>query len=335
MNLTTNTATNPTGRKVLVTGSRGKSSIVRFLHAAMQDAGFETHARITGVLPRELGPRGIRNISRSSTAHVEEMRWWLKQLPASSAAIILENSAITQELQGLAGQLLHPDVTILSNVHPDHQEVWGPTKDAAIEALSSGIPEHARVILPAALKQESYLLKLLERRSCRLVIAESVEGVRPDFQACNMGLAMAAIELFDLDRGRALQAMQNVKPDIYDFRVLQCAGAEVAMAFSANDISSTRVLFKSLTWSEQDTRLLYNHRRDRPARLRSFISWMSGSPWKDVLIIGDKPRKPPASAQYLDITSAEGLRQVFEPGDRVFGCGNIAGLPLSLSATLN
>ena len=85
-------------QRVLVTGSRGKSSTVRFLHAAMNDAGLQTCARITGVVPRELGPDGNRTISRSSGAHVEEMRWWLRQLPASTQCIVMENSAISPDL---------------------------------------------------------------------------------------------------------------------------------------------------------------------------------------------------------------------------------------------
>jgi len=132
-------------RKVLVTGSRGKSSVVRLLHAALQDAGLRTHARITGVVPRELGPNGVHKISRSSGAHVEEMRWWLKGLPTSAQAIVLENNAITPDFQALAGRWLRPDVTVLANALPDHQEVWGPTRACAAEVLTKGVPRGGQV----------------------------------------------------------------------------------------------------------------------------------------------------------------------------------------------
>ncbi|NIV20748.1 MAG: gamma-polyglutamic acid synthetase, partial [Gammaproteobacteria bacterium] len=39
-----------------MTGSRGKSSVVRALHAAFSHAGLRCHARITGIVPREIGP---------------------------------------------------------------------------------------------------------------------------------------------------------------------------------------------------------------------------------------------------------------------------------------
>jgi UDP-N-acetylmuramyl pentapeptide synthase len=114
-------------RRVLVTGSRGKSSTVRFLHAALSNAGLQSYARTTGVVPREYGPDGVRTISRSTGAHVEEMRWWLRKLPVSTQAIVLENSAISPDFQALAGKWSRPDVTILTNTVPDHQEAWGPT----------------------------------------------------------------------------------------------------------------------------------------------------------------------------------------------------------------
>ena len=150
--------------RILVTGSRGKSSVVRLLYAAMQAAELQTYARITGVVPRELGPDGIRAISRSAGAHVEEMRWWLRQLPVSAQGIILENSAITPEYQALAGRWLRPDITVLTNTVPDHQELWGPTSASAAGVLAAGVPDHGQVILPASLKSDDHLMNLLKRR---------------------------------------------------------------------------------------------------------------------------------------------------------------------------
>jgi len=321
--------------RILVTGSRGKSSVVRLLHAALHDAGLRTCARITGVVPRELGLKGVRTISRSSAAHVEEMRWWLRGLPASTQAIILENSAIAQELQALAGRWLRPEITVFTNARPDHQEVWGPTGACAAEVLAAGVPEGGQLILPAGLQTDSYLLELLEHRACTIVFSGSVAGAEESFRAINMGLALSVVEYLGLETASALQAMRRVQQDRYDFRVVNCGGAEVAMAFSANDISSTRTLFQSLLWSEQETRLIYNHRADRPGRFRSFVDWLGNAHWREVLIIGDKPRMRPGSSQYLKIKNEKELLRLFQPGDRVFGCGNIAGLPLSLAADLS
>lgn len=322
-------------RRVLVTGSRGKSSIVRYLHAALQDAGLQTYARITGVEPRELGPGKTQTISRSSGAHIEEMRWWLRGLPASAQGIVLENSAITPDLQGMAGRWLQPDITVLSNVLPDHQEVWGPTSACAAEVLTSGIPRENQVLVPADLKNDHCSLELLERRRCTVHFVEPVSDTGVDFQANNLGLALATVEQLGFAKVPALQSMLRLRRDKYDFGVVNKGGAELALAFSANDISSTRTLFRSLSWSEEETRLIYNHRMDRPARFRSFLDWLNNSCWREVLVIGDKPKMKHCSARYLHIKSTEGLLQLFKPGDRIFGCGNIAGLPMALASVLD
>jgi UDP-N-acetylmuramate-alanine ligase len=160
-------------QRVLVTGSRGKSSIVRLLHAAFQQAGLQSYARITGVVPREFSPEGTRTILRSAGAHVGEMHWWLRKLPGSAECIVMENSAITPEFQALAGIWLRPDVTILSSVVPDHQEVWGPGSTSAAEVLAAGIPKDKRVIVPAELEQDGHLLDLLNGRRCKVIFGFS------------------------------------------------------------------------------------------------------------------------------------------------------------------
>jgi len=322
-------------RRILVSGSRGKSSIVRLLYAAMHAAGLQTHARVTGVIPRELGPDGTREISRSAGAHVEEMRWWLRQLPASAQGIVLENSAITADFQGLAGRWLRPDVTVLANTLPDHQELWGPTAACAAGVLAGGIPRQGLVILPAGLQTDHHLLELLRGRRCRVIFAQPASVAEEPHRAINLGLALATVESLGLATAPALQAMRCVPPDRYDFHVASCGGAQVAMAFSANDIASTRVLFQSLKWSEDETRLFYNHRADRPGRFKSFVNWLSHAPWREVLVIGDRPRMRLGSARYLNIKNEQGLIRLFRPGDRIFGCGNIAGLPLSLAAVVD
>ena len=321
-------------RRVLVTGSRGKSTIVRLLHAALHDAGLNPYSRITGVVPRELGPRGTRPILRSSGAHVEEMRWWLRQLPKTADAIVLENSAITPEFQSLAGDWLQPELTIMTNTLADHQEVWGPDEASAATVLASGVPRGGQVLLPAHLDNDGHLLWLLEQRSCGIHFAGAAQSDGPRYQAVNLGLAVDAAGRLGLSIPTALEAMLKLSRDNYDFHVARIGDTELAMAFSVNDLVSTRALFQSLNWPKEVTRLVYNHRRDRPGRLQSFAQWLGNAAWREVLIIGDRPTLKIVNARYTKVKSTEKLLRLFMPGDRVFGCGNIAGLPLALATSL-
>ena len=317
-------------KRVLVTGSRGKSSIVRLLHTTFGDAGLTAYARITGVVPRELGPGGSHAISRPAGAHVGEMHWWLRQLPRTTQAIVMENSAISPDLQGLAGRWLRPDITVLSNTLPDHQEAWGPSSASAAEVLTRGIPRGGRVVLPDSLEADKQLQALLRKRHCETLFAVPVPGIAPAHQAVNLGLALATSKQLGLEAEPSLQAMLAMPGDNYDFQVIEHEGGELAMAFSVNDITSTRALFESLQWTEQETRLVYNHRADRPARLKSFMDWLNRSAWREVLIIGDRPLRRTGKARYRKVREKAELLDLLLPGERVFGCGNIAGVPMTL-----
>lgn len=315
--------------RVLVTGSRGKSSVVRLLHAAFESIGIESWARITGVEPRELQPSGERLIQRTAGAHVEEMRWWLKRLSPTAGAVVLENSAVTPEFQGLAAQWLKPDITVFTNDAADHQEAWGSEPRAAAVVLAESVPEAGQVVLPASLENDSVLTRLLERRSCSLFFAPRAGENPTDVKSINLGLAVEVIRRLGLPDEPALAAMESHSGDCYDFRVVNRGGAELALAFSANDLSSTRKLFDSLGWDPMETCLVYNHRRDRPERFRAFAEWLRPGNWRDRLIIGDRPPGLRA-AGFRKLKDGKSLESLFKPGDRVFGCGNIAGLPLTL-----
>jgi hypothetical protein len=316
--------------RVLVTGSRGKSSIVRLLHAALAAAGNEAWARVTGVVPREIGPLGERTLERAAGGHVAEMRWWLRQLPASAGAVVLENSAIEPELQPLAARWLDPQLTVFSSAVPDHQEAWGSAPDAAAIALAQGLPRGGRVLLPASLQEDSVLRHLLDQHLCEVEWIEPLDEPGPFYRALNRGLALAACRHFGIDASLALDAMRGMPPDPYAFRVARRGGLDFALAFSANDLVSSRDLYRSLGWPQADTRVVYNHRRDRPLRLRSFLPWLTNGRWREVWLVGDRPDAWNARLPYRRFRSARQLLDRCKPGDRVFGCGNIAGLPLAL-----
>jgi hypothetical protein len=321
------TAPGVEAKRILVSGSRGKSSVVRLLHAGLNATGIPTWSRITGTDPRQLEPDGERSIERAAGAHVEEMRWWLGQVPAAAGALVMENSAVTPELQPLAAAWLRPDVTVLTNVLPDHQEAWGVDERDAVLALVPGLPRGGTVVIPDSLQEHPLLAPMLADRRCRVLVAKSWRNVDTSHRAANLGLARTVLEYFGQASEASMKAMRELKADRYDFQLRQVAGAEVALAFSANDIQSTRALFDSLGWSADRTRLLYNHRADRPGRLESFRAWIEEGPWRETLVTGARPLRRLKGARYVKLDERKKLAALLREGDRLFGCGNIAGLP--------
>lgn len=298
--------------RILVTGSRGKSSLVRLIFAGISAKGLNARGRITGVLPRELWSGGERIIARNSPGHIEEMRWWLKQIPRGTEAVIMENSAVSPELQPLAARWLKPSLVIWTNAREDHQEIWGRGREAAEDALLRGIPDDVPLIVGSEIVSSRRLREILERRGSPFAVADDYEN----FRLANLGLAKKTLEFIKLSCAEADRAMELLSPDVGDFRVF-CArgGSLLAAAFSANDIASTELLFSSLGWKEEETTLLFSDRPDRPERRASFGAFFKRG-WREVIVSG-RSAAPSELCGWIR-------------GKQVFGCGNIAGAPLEL-----
>ena len=309
--------------RILVTGSRGKSSIVRLLSAALSGAGLSVMGRITGVLPRELNGKEECLILRSGPGSVEEMRWWLRTLPPGLDAVVMENSAVDPELQPLAWNWLHPGCTVLTNVRPDHEEVWGRGEEMASLALCSAIGG-GPVVLPSSVAEKPFVSEILCGQGCNL-------NPCPDgatFREGHLSIVKETCRLFGFEAEKCADFAAALPPDIADFKVFREGEGCLASAFSANDPESTESLFLSVGWNREETTVLYNSRKDRIGRLRSFSSWLSAFPWKRVVITGNRPFPLPGRSEYVSFPSPESMKQFIRAEGKVFGCGNVAGAPL-------
>ena len=324
--------------RILVTGSRAKSSLVRLLHTVFAEQRFSVRSRVTGVIPRELFPGGERAIRRTSPGHVREMEWWASQIDPSTDVVIMENSAVAPELQSLAAQILEPTLVVWTNCRPDHEEVWGPGRDNAVQTLIGGIPSGVPVACGGDIDPSVKVrLERLGNKTLPPLTLPPEYGELPRHSRENMELAAAVCHVLGLPLDRALRAMAELPPDIADFRVLEHGCNKLAVAFSANDPISTAGLFESVGWSPHETTLLFHHRTDRPARLQAFAPWIHSLPWKQLVftrntrpcrfLSGARFFKNDAAIDWNDGIADATSFQKFWDG-QVFGCGNVAGWPL-------
>lgn len=313
--------------KIAVTGSRGKSSVVRLLHTALNRCGLRTYTRVTGVVPRVLTPESEIPILRFAPASVDEMKWWLRSLPSDAQAAVMENSAVAPELQSFCAYCLEPDVTVLTNIRPDHEAYWGPGEEDVLQALSQALSEGGTIVIPEYLDGYPPMRILAKTRSLNLLPARQA-AVFPAHLAENIGLALEACRYFALDEKKCLDAMANMPPDLADFTILDTGNGSLAFAFSANDVVTTEELFRSTGWKREETGVLFNHRDDRVDRFHTFEKWMRDHSWREVVVIGDAPPSTSFRCEYFPCQTSERLRSKLN-GRRWIGCGNtVYGLPL-------
>lgn len=322
------------GIRIAVTGSRGKSGVVRLLHAGLCACSLNCRSRITGVLPRELTPDGERPILRAAGANVTELKWWLARLPKDTEAVVTENSAVSPELQRVCPEVLNPTVTVLTNTRADHTALWGDGESSVLRALSGALPAGGTVVLPRELSERADVALLAEEKGLCLRPADRMSGLHSHL-AINIPLALEAAVLSGADEKTAYAAMKALAPDIADSCVLRIGDAELAFAFSVNDLASTREYFKSLGWRASETVFVFNHRSDRRDRLQAFTEWMKGEAWKEVCVIGDRPVFSGFSANYVRLSDVADFGAFVRSRARVFGCGNtVYGLPLAFRLAL-
>ena len=323
--------------RILVTGSRAKSSLVRLLHAVFVANGLSTRSRITGVIPRELSASGERVIRRTSPGHISEMKWWASQIDPGTQAIVVENSAVDPEFQPIAARLIGPTMAVWTNCRPDHEEVWGPGRKGAFSALIRGI--HGGIPVACGTDIEADIRTLLKARGNEVLspipLPEAYREI-PRHLCENMELASAVCSYLGFDLEPSLDVMASLPIDIADFQIVKQDSRQIAAAFSANDPISTSQLFESTNWKPEETTLLYHHRIDRAARLSAFLPWMDSLSWKQRIFTRNS--KPNSFTNILSVFNASTIEwndsikdaasfSEFWDG-QVFGCGNVAGWPL-------
>ncbi|MBW2606294.1 MAG: hypothetical protein JRD05_01525 [Deltaproteobacteria bacterium] len=302
--------------------------MVRVLHSLFRSAGLTVWSHITGVVPFSLENDAAIPIERSAPANIREMRWWLSRVPAYCDAIILENSAISRDLQHLAADWLKPDLIILTNTFSDHTELWGQTDKDAFIVLVCSIPDGVPVITSRQTIKSENIREVFERKKCPVHTPDmTYENYSEEFKS----MAAITCNKIGLD-GFNFPAPVNAFRCQGEFRILKKSDFILACAFAANDIVSTNRLWENLEWMEKDTLLWFHNRADRPGRFMAFRFFRDNLPWKKVICTGDHPFRSLGKATFLG--NPKGHKFIRSLKAQVFGCGNISGLPLEIIACM-
>lgn len=251
------------------------------------------------------------------------MRWWLDNIPAGISTVIAENSAVSVDLQPLPANWLKPSLIVWTTLLPDHSEHWGPGVAGPRRALLAGVPDGSVVILGSQASLDRPLLSLLAGKGCSVFpVSVNTKNFAEQYKA----IASQALDLLGLPGTKA--TFWNVAEDPHEFRtVLTPGGGLIAWAFSSNDPDTAKGLFSSLGWEPEQTAILFNHRSDRPERLRSHTDLMESLPWKAVRVTGDRSFLP-WGLRFEHIRTPQEIDAFASFSGKVFGCGNVRGLPL-------
>jgi poly-gamma-glutamate synthase PgsB/CapB len=262
--------------RILVNGTRGKSTVTRLIAAGLAEGGLRVCAKTTGSAARLILPDlSEEPIRRRRGTTIMEHKWFVRRSVGLKAqAIVAECMAIQPEtIWTLEHRLARSTIGVITNVRADHLDTMGTELSQIAEALALSVPEQGQVFvgaegldeeLKAIFKRAGQGRSSKSRASRRERVSAPTSATKfvgaddavrswcarfayPMF-AENLALALAVCQECGVQREVALRGMLKIQPDpgVRASVEFEWRGVKVRAvnAFAANDAQSTLMLWR-------------------------------------------------------------------------------------------
>jgi poly-gamma-glutamate synthase PgsB/CapB len=332
---------------IAVTGTRGKSSVVRMLASVLRESGRRVLAKTTGSQAQLVFPNGsIQDIPRRGIVSILEQKKVLNSgAELHVDCIVVEIMSIRPENHLVESQqILKPDIVVVTNVRRDHVEAMGETEPEIARVLCNDFPPGCSVYVP-----EEYTPLLVssqprnETIKMKPVRNENTQEGAMEF-AENLNLVVAVSKDLGIVDEVVVRGIQHARHDIGKLRIwrYETGGKSVYLvnAFAANDPDSTMIIYRkvaqALSAAPSSFTGLLNLRHDRPDRTLQWIEALKGNTaalFKDINTIGGHSRvvhRRVKTVALLPHMTADKLTSMLidkmQEGGILFGFGNIDGM---------
>lgn len=261
--------------RILVNGTRGKTSVTRLISSALNEAGLITYAKTTGSDAKWIMPDSSEKSYRGKRmANIIEQIPFVRMASKNNAqAIVVECMALQRENQQMmAEKLVCPHYTVLTNAFVDHIDEIGTTEEETVDTLSLSVWTKGSAITFDSRFAE-YVPRVLYPDVHRRMPSKDQFSF-PVYED-NFRLIQTLTDALDIPWDTAVKGMIKAQPDIGMCGPFSLGNSLVINAFAANDPHSFLEIYHSLPQRKGPFYLLYNHRSDRGYRLRSFMPVLS------------------------------------------------------------
>jgi poly-gamma-glutamate synthase PgsB/CapB len=274
--------------RVHVNGIRGKSTVTRLVAGILREAGYRTLAKTTGSAAMVIHEDGNESpIQRGGAATiVEQIDIIRKHVSPDTDALVIECMAVNPVYQRVTqDQIVKGNITVITNVREDHQDVMGDTLEEITDSLSNTIPYGGTLITA---EEREPLREQLERhtraRGSRFVYADPAWVTDEDLKGFdyltfkeNLAVGLAMADTLNIPREVAMRGMRRALPDIGVVFVqkVTLGDKEIVWAplFAVNDRESTIIGLEALRpyYREDAVKIgILNNRYDRAVRAEKF-----------------------------------------------------------------
>ena len=342
--------------RISVTGTRGKSSVVRMLSSVLREDGKRVLAKTTGSEAKFILPNGEeREVSRQGVPSIIEQKKLLKKAAAMNVdCIVAEIMSIHAENHYIEScQLLKPHIVIITNVRLDHTDAIGKTKDEISSVISLDIPEKSKVFIPKNEIRSIFLTTIKNKGRELIEISEEISSaileIAPELKTKhflgNLDIVYALGQHFSIREKTILNGIRKAKYDIGQFKILKYRlekGEKTCYfvnGFSSNDPESTfEVILKIreiIPSASTELIGLLSLRSDRGDRTMQWIAALKngGSEYFNrIYVLGVHAKIVKRKLKWVDVLKDKSVEKITEAifsnirdQSVIFGFGNIGG----------
>lgn len=315
--------------RILVNGTRGKTTLTRILTKALNEAGIPTLGRSTGSEAAYLYPDGsVVPFPRKHGARITEMKEIFRKADELHVkAVVIECMALKEENQRLMRDILvKPTLLCITNAYVDHIVEMGATEAETREVLLESLPKDT-----PCFTTDPHFSNIPNVTTVPVTSWNRQQNPLPIHDE-TLSLAVATGRKLGLTEAQVLHASDTLTPDIGLIGEIKGRnGARLIPSFSINDQHCMQEAIEQWANETDKLHLIYNNRSDREYRLPLFKELLEGLPndYVSIHCIGDYPKKVARYFAHGTLASRpeELAKQIQKAGpDEVFlGLGNIAG----------
>lgn len=296
--------------RILVTGTRGKSSTIRLVHALLAEAELRPWGRVTGTVAEELTPEGesIRIVRKGQHSVVELFDSVHRAECSHAKSLVCECMAVKPDLIELTQTVfVRADIAVITNVRADHLEDEGldlaeiarslcTVAEGGPLVLSSEIDPGVREILREGVGARNGDIRFTTGAD----VEEEIVRILPNEHPDNIAIALAIADHLEIPREVALRGMGKAthEPFAIDHSGHRATYQSKDLIFSnlgsINDPESARraldaVKAESLVSGVDalERIAIIVSRWDRPLRSMQFTGFVDPSEFHAVLIAGE------------------------------------------------
>ncbi len=263
--------------RIHVAGSRGKSTTVRLIAAALRAHGLRVVAKTTGTRPRLIRCDGAEeDWPRRGPASIREQASFFARAARERAEVaVVECMAIRPEMIAASErQFVCATTVVITNTRADHQEDLATEDGAMAASLVHAVPHSGQLVISDEVEAKVFRTRA-ERANTAISIVATASA---DPLEANRLIAAAVAEAHGVPASTQRKAFATAAPDpdAFSLHEVTIGGRRIAFAnaFSCNDVES----FERLWRARSDTRpavILFNARYDRPLRTRAFLTTLA------------------------------------------------------------